>query len=76
MDNKFHAVRYGLDGKMIDFGKQAEVSARDLIREYLLFKDDVRDELGSRKEIEYIHTRLEQGSARIDNSRYSLKHAA
>ena len=47
---------------MIHFGKQADVPARDLIREYLLFSDDVLDELGSRKEIKYIHTMLEQGS--------------
>ncbi len=62
MENKFRAVRYGLDGQMIDFGKQEELPARDLIREYLGFVDDVLDELGSRKEIEYIHTMLEQGS--------------
>ena len=35
MENKFRAVRYGLDGKMIDFGKQTEVPVRDLILEYL-----------------------------------------
>jgi carboxylate-amine ligase len=62
MENKFRAIRYGLDGKMIDFGKQAEVPVRDLIVEYLAFIDDVVDELGSRKEIEYIHTMLEQGT--------------
>ncbi len=62
MENKFRAIRYGLDGKMIDFGKQIEVPARELIVEYLAFIDDVLDELGSRKEIEYIHTMLEQGS--------------
>ena len=62
MENKFRAVRYGLDGKMIDFGKQVEVPVRDLIVEYLAFIDDVLDELGSRKEIEYIHTMLERGS--------------
>ena len=62
MENKFRAVRYGLDGKMIDFGKQIEVPARDLIVEYLAFIDDVVDELGCRKEIEYIHTMLERGS--------------
>src|SRR6201996_1521398 len=45
MENKFRAVRYGLDGKMIDFGKQAEVPVRDLILEYLAFVDDVLDEL-------------------------------
>jgi glutamate---cysteine ligase / carboxylate-amine ligase len=62
MENKWRAVRYGLDGKLIDFGKQKEVSTRDLIRELLLFVDDVVDELGSRKEIEYIHTILENGT--------------
>src|SRR6202522_412961 len=62
MENKFRAVRYGLDGHMIDFGKQIEVPARDLIIEYLAFVDDVLDELGSREEIAYIHTMLHQGS--------------
>jgi carboxylate-amine ligase len=62
MENKFRAVRYGLDGKLIDFGKQEEVSARELIVEYLSFVDEVLDELGSREEIGYIHTMLEQGS--------------
>ena len=62
MENKFRAIRYGLDGHMIDFGKQTEVPARELITEYLAFIDDVLDELGSRQEIEYIHTMLEQGS--------------
>ena len=31
MENKWRAARYGLDGKLIDFGKQTEVPARDLI---------------------------------------------
>jgi carboxylate-amine ligase len=62
MENKFRAVRYGLDGKMIDFGKQTEVPARDLILEYLDFVSDAVDELGSHKEIGYIRTMLEQGS--------------
>jgi glutamate---cysteine ligase / carboxylate-amine ligase len=62
MENKFRAVRYGLDGHMIDFGKQQEFPTRALILEYLAFVDDVLDELGSRKEIAYIHTMLEQGS--------------
>ena len=62
MENKFRAIRYGLSGKLIDFGKQAEVPVRDLILEYLEFVDDVLDELGSRKAVEYIHTMLAQGS--------------
>ena len=62
MENKWRAARYGLDGKLIDFGKQTEVSARDLVREYLDFVDDVVDELDSREELNYIHEILERGS--------------
>jgi len=62
MENKWRASRYGLDGKMIDFGKQIELPARDLILEYLEFVDDVVDELDSREEINYIHEILERGS--------------
>jgi glutamate---cysteine ligase / carboxylate-amine ligase len=62
MENKFRAVRYGLDGKMIDFGKQTEVPARDLILEYLDFVKDAVAELGSQNEINYIRTILDQGS--------------
>ena len=62
-ENKWRAVRYGLDSKMIDFGKQKEVPTRDLILELLDFIDDVVDELGSRKEIEYVHTILENGTS-------------
>ena len=62
-ENKWRAVRWGLDGKLIDFGKQIEVPVRDLILELLEFVDDVVDELGSRKELEYIHTILEGGTS-------------
>jgi carboxylate-amine ligase len=62
MENKFRAVRYGLEGKLIDFGKQTEVPERELILEYLGFVDDVLDELGSREALGYIHSMLRQGS--------------
>ncbi len=62
MENKWRAARYGIDGKMIDFGKETEVPVRDLIYEYLHLIDDVVDELGSRKEINYIHRILENGT--------------
>jgi carboxylate-amine ligase len=62
MENKFRAVRYGLDGMLIDFGKQQEIPERDLILEYLRFVDAEVDELDSRKAINYIHTMLQQGS--------------
>src|SRR5215510_786187 len=63
-ENKWRAVRYGLDGKLIDFGKQVELPARELIREMIeWFIGDVMDELGSRKEIEYAYRILEEGTS-------------
>jgi carboxylate-amine ligase len=62
MENKWRASRYGLEGKLVDFGKQEEVPARDLILEYLDFVDDVVDELDSREELNYIHEILEIGT--------------
>jgi glutamate---cysteine ligase / carboxylate-amine ligase len=63
-ENKWRAVRYGLDGKLIDFGKQEELPARDLCRELVSwFIDDVVDELGSRKEVEYAYQILEGGTS-------------
>lgn len=62
MENKWRAVRYGLDGKLIDFGKQKEVPTRHLIGELLDFVDEVVDDLGSRKEIDYIRTILDNGT--------------
>jgi carboxylate-amine ligase len=61
-ENKFRACRYGLDGKLIDFGKEEEVPTEKLMHEYLHLIDDVVDELGSRDEIEYIHEMLKMGS--------------
>jgi carboxylate-amine ligase len=62
-ENKWRAVRYGLDGKLLDLGKQAEVPVRSLILELLEFVDDVVDELGSRSELEYVHTILREGTS-------------
>jgi carboxylate-amine ligase len=62
MENKFRAVRYGLDGNLIDFGKQQEVPLRDLIEEFLVLIDPVVDELGSREAIEGVRTILKTGT--------------
>lgn len=62
-ENKWRAVRYGLDGKLIDFGRQKEVPIKVLIRELLQFVEPVVDYLGSRAELEYIHTMLDVGTS-------------
>jgi len=63
-ENKWRAVRYGLDGNLIDFGKEQERPARELIQELIeWFIQDVIDELGSRAEVEYAFRILEEGSS-------------
>ncbi|HZQ10863.1 MAG TPA: glutamate-cysteine ligase family protein, partial [Anaerolineae bacterium] len=63
-ENKWRAVRYGVAGKLIDWGKQEELPARDLIRELIeWFIGDVVDELGTRKEVEYAYRILDEGSS-------------
>ncbi len=61
-ENKWRAARYGIHSKLIDFGKQEEIEYRILALELLEFIDDVVDELGSRKEVEYLHKILEMGT--------------
>lgn len=63
-ENKWRAVRYGLDGNLIDFGKERELPARELVRELVdWFIGDVADELGSRAEVEYAYAILAGGSS-------------
>ena len=63
-ENKWRAVRFGLDGRLIDFGKQTELPARELIAEILQwFVDDVVDELGSRREVEYAFEIMRNGTS-------------
>ena len=61
-ENKWRATRYGIEGKLIDFGKEEEVPFRDLAAELLGFVDDVVDELGSREELQGIRWILENGT--------------
>ena len=61
-ENKWRAGRYGIDGSMIDFGKETEVNTRVLIYELLDFVDDVLDHLGSRHTISNVHKILDHGT--------------
>jgi len=62
-ENKWRAARWGIEGKLIDFGKQTEVPMRDLAVELLVFTDDVVDDLGSRDALDTIHTILREGTS-------------
>jgi carboxylate-amine ligase len=62
MENKWRAVRYGIHGKLIDFGKRTEVPFRDLMEEYFQMVMPVADDLGSRGDIEYLRRVLDEGT--------------
>ncbi len=53
-ENKQRAARYGLDAKLIDFGKKLEVPTESLLDELIEFVDPVLDELGSRQDVMYL----------------------
>src|SRR5678815_4275825 len=61
-ENKWRASRYGIDGRLIDFGKEEEVNTRALLYELLDFIEPVIDHLGSRHRLAYIHKILENGT--------------
>ena len=61
-ENKWRASRYGIDGLMIDFGKEMEVNTRALILELVDFIDDVVDDLGSRHGLELVKKILDRGT--------------
>lgn len=61
-ENKWRASRYGIEGSMIDFGKQTEVPTKLLIHELIAFVEDVIDELDSRDEIANVFKILDMGT--------------
>ena len=61
-ENRWRASRYGLDGKLIDFGRHCEVETKSLIHEILEFIAPEVRELGSEREIEHIERILREGT--------------
>jgi carboxylate-amine ligase len=62
-ENKWRAVRYGLDGKLIDFGIEKAVPARDLIRELLDRVAPLAPKHNIKEELAHIHTMLDRGAS-------------
>lgn len=73
-ENKWRAVRYGIHGEMIDFGRQSSIPFHFLAEELLLLLDDVVDELGSREEVNYVRTILKNGTSADRQLACYLKH--
>src|SRR3954465_5446659 len=61
-ENRWRASRYGIDCKLIDFGREREVATKDLIMELLEFVRDEAEQLGSEREMEHIERICREGT--------------
>jgi carboxylate-amine ligase len=61
-ENRWRAGRYGLDGKLIDFGRKCETNERQLLEEMLEFVSEEVEELGNEREIEHIERIMREGT--------------
>ena len=61
-ENRWRASRYGLEGKLIDFGRKCEVDERELLQEMLEFVAPEIEELGNRSELEHIERIMREGT--------------
>jgi len=61
-ENRWRASRYGIEGKLIDFGRETEVETRSLLNELLEFVATEVDELGSKREMAHIERIMREGT--------------
>src|SRR5215468_7487286 len=61
-ENRWRAARYGIDGKLIDFGRKSEMDERDLLEEMLEFIETEVDELGLHREIAHVEKIMREGT--------------
>jgi carboxylate-amine ligase len=61
-ENRWRASRYGIDGKLIDFGRETEVDTRSLLNELLEFVSTEVNELGSENEMAHIERIMGEGT--------------
>ena len=61
-ENRWRASRYGIDGKLIDFGCETEVDTRSLLNELLEFVSTEVEELGSKNEMAHVERIMREGT--------------
>jgi carboxylate-amine ligase len=61
-ENRWRASRYGIDGKLIDFGREAEVETRSLLNELLEFVSTEVNELGTENDMSHIERIMREGT--------------
>lgn len=61
-ENRWRAARYGIDGKLIDFGRRCELDERKLLQEMLQFVRSELEELGSQRELAHLEKIMADGT--------------
>ena len=61
-ENRWRASRYGIDGKLIDFGRETEVDTRSLLNELLEFVSTEVEDLGSKNEMAHVERIMREGT--------------
>jgi glutamate---cysteine ligase / carboxylate-amine ligase len=61
-ENRWRASRYGIEGKLIDFGREAEVETCSLLNELMEFVSTEVEELGSKREMTHIERIMREGT--------------
>src|SRR5213080_143749 len=61
-ENRWRASRYGIDGKLIDFGRKCEMDERELLHEMLEFVAPEVEELGNQAELAHIEKIIREGT--------------
>jgi carboxylate-amine ligase len=62
-ENKWRAVRYGLEGKLLDFGIEQALPAPELVAELLTRVEPYARKLNTEAELVHVHTMLGRGSS-------------
>ena len=62
-ENKWNAMRHGIDGTLYDFGREEALPARSLIKELIEFLSEEAEELGTKTEIEHALIILDRGTS-------------
>ncbi len=62
-ENKWRAMRYGVEGKLVDFGRQEEVPLAQLGMEIIELVEDEARKLDCWEEVQYAETILREGTS-------------
>ncbi len=61
-ENRWRASRYGIEGKLIDFGRECEVETKSLLNELLEFISTEVDEFGTHREMAHVERIMREGT--------------